>query len=332
MKEHTRISHNSRSARDEQLANGLGWFSIGLGLAEVVAPGQVAQLIGVKDRDNTRTLLRAYGLREISAGVGILSQTRPAGWLWARVAGDLLDLASLGSALASEDTDKARLTTATAAVVGVTVLDILCGQQLSRAPGNRARSNGSAAKNSGGQVTKTLIINRPPDEVYRFWRDIEKLPSFMDHLESVRVTGDRQSHWVAKGPGGKTFEWDAEIVNDEPGSHISWRALPDSGIHNAGTVRFERAPGGRGTLLRVQMHYAPPGGTISANVAKIFGAEPGQLLERDLRVLKQILETGERAKSDASIHAGMHAAQPPSSKETESSPDLVRQEASLSYA
>jgi uncharacterized membrane protein len=305
----------SQNGSEERLANGLGWFSIGLGVAEVIAPQKIAELIGVKDKDGTRTLLRTYGFREIAAGIGILSQTRPAGWLWGRVAGDLLDLASLASALGSEDSNRTRVAAATAAVLGVTALDVFCGQQLSRDSSDETKAK-PAAKNSGGQVTKTIIINRPPDEVYRFWRDFEKLPSFMDYLESVQVTGDRRSHWKAKGPAGTTFEWDAETVDDQPNSRISWRSIEGSEIHNWGTVRFERAPGGRGTLLRVELQYAPPGGAISANIAKLFGAEPGQHLEHDLRALRQILETGEVVKSDASIHKGKHPAQPAGKTET----------------
>src|SRR5438045_764237 len=152
MKEQTRgngHASGSRNGSQERLANSLGWFSIGLGLAELIAPATIAQLIGVRDKDRTRTLLRAYGLREIAAGVGILSQPRPAGWLWSRVAGDVLDLASLGSALSAEDSNRTRVAIATAAVVGVTALDVVCGQQLAR------RSTPATATAGSGQVTKT---------------------------------------------------------------------------------------------------------------------------------------------------------------------------------
>jgi uncharacterized membrane protein len=82
-------------------------------------------------------------------------------------------------------------------------------------------------------------------------------------------------------------------------------------VDNAGTVRFQRATGGRGTTVRVDIRYAPPGGPISAAIAKLFAQDPGQQIHHDLRALKQILETGEVVKSDASIHSGMHPAQPP---------------------
>src|SRR5918994_7055307 len=94
---------------EERLANALGWLSIGLGLAEVVAPGSVARLVGVRDDERNRWALRAMGVREVVSGVGILAQPRPAGWVWARVGGDLMDLAYLGTALTSEDARRERL-------------------------------------------------------------------------------------------------------------------------------------------------------------------------------------------------------------------------------
>jgi uncharacterized membrane protein len=302
---------DSQNDNAERLANALGWFSIGLGLAELAAPRAVAQLIGVKDEDRTRNVLRGYGMREIAAGIGILSRPQPAGWLWGRVAGDLLDLSSLGSALGSRRSNRVRVGAATAAVIGVTALDVRCALQL-----QRRSANGQTAKSGDVRVTRTIIVNRSPEEVYRFWHDFANLPTFMKHLESVHVTGENRSHWKATGPGGKTVEWDAEIVEDEPNTRIAWRSLEGSDVHNSGSVQFERAPGGRGTLVRVELQYAPPGGIATATLAKLFGEEPSQQVGDDLRALKQVLETGEVVKSDASIHRGMHPARPPASEES----------------
>lgn len=118
---------------EESMAQALGWFSIGLGLAEVVAPRGLSKLIGIKEDHST--LLRVFGLREIASGIGILTQQRPASWLWARVAGDAIDLACLGAALNTTDASPGRIAAAAAAVAGVTVADVLCGQQLSRNDG-----------------------------------------------------------------------------------------------------------------------------------------------------------------------------------------------------
>lgn len=292
------------NGKQERLANGLGWFSIALGLAEVAAPARVAELIGIRDEDGARSLMRFYGMREIAAGVGILTQPQPAGWLWGRVAGDMLDLASLASAMRSEDNDKPRMAMATAAVLGVTALDVMCAQQLTQTVSTNTQTETS-------RVSKSIVINRSPEEIYQRWRQFENFPKFMSHLEEVRTTGDRRSHWKAKAPAGRTVQWDAEITEDQPNSMIAWRSLDGSDVRNSGCVRFERATGGRGTIVRVEMEYAAPAGVVGTTVAKLFGEEPGQQLDDDLRRFKQIMEIGEVAKSDASIHRGMHAAQPP---------------------
>ena len=119
----------------ERLANGLGWFSIGLGVAEVIAPGMVANVIGVRNNVKSRTLLRFYGLRELAAGVGILTQYRPAGWLWARVGGDAVDLWSLASAMGSSRNEKGKLTFAMVSVAGVTAADVVLRPAIERRHG-----------------------------------------------------------------------------------------------------------------------------------------------------------------------------------------------------
>jgi len=144
-------------------------------------------------------------------------------------------------------------------------------------------------------VEKSIIIDKSPEELYTFWRDFENLPRFMGHLESVNSVGFNRWHWVAKGPVGTRPEWDAEIYNEKPNELIAWRSL-DGTVTNAGSVHFEPAPGERGTQVKVVLNYNAPGGKISALIAKLFGQEPGQMIEEDLRRLKQILETGEIAR------------------------------------
>lgn len=150
------------------------------------------------------------------------------------------------------------------------------------------------------QVTKSVTINRPRQEVYDFWRDLQNLPRFMQHLESVTAGPGPRSHWVATGPAGTTVSWDAEIVEDRPGELLAWRSIDGATVPNAGVVLFDDAPGDRGTELRVEVRYDPPGGTAGATVAKLFGEEPGQQLRDDLRRFKQVLETGEVVLSDGS--------------------------------
>ena len=308
----------------ERLAQGLGWFSLGLGLAQIAAPGGVARLIGVPDDDENRQMMRAVGMREIASGLGILSQPHPEGWVWARVGGDVMDLSLLGGAWASDRTDKERVAAATVAVVGVMALDLLCGRQLSddrrswtitwdrregsaAAPGPRRTQQWSGAVH----VRKSVTINRPAEELYRFWRDFDNLPRFMTHLEEIRKLDDKRSHWKAKGPVGFTFEWDAEITEDRPNERLAWASVPGSSVHSAGSVNFKQRPGGRGTVVEVEMRVDPPGGVIGAKIAKLFGKEPGQQVSDHLRAFKQIMETGHLTRSDASFGMIKHPASPP---------------------
>lgn len=151
----------------------------------------------------------------------------------------------------------------------------------------------------GIAVERSVTIFRPRPEVYAFWRDFENLPRFMQHLESVRVTGNRESsrvtHWVAKGPMDMDIEWDAEIVEDRENEVISWRSLPGALIETNGTVHFNDAPGDRGAEVHVSLKYDLPGGSASAALAKLFGEEPGQQVRDDLRRFKMMLEAGEAA-------------------------------------
>jgi uncharacterized membrane protein len=149
----------------------------------------------------------------------------------------------------------------------------------------------------GIKVKRDMIINRPAEELYRFWRDFENLPRFMDHLESVRTIGDKRSHWVAKAPAGMTVEWDAEITVDRENEMIGWRSLEGADVDNAGYVRFEGAPGKSGTVVRVSLQYNPPAGKVGATVAKLLGEEPELQIGEDLHRFKQLMETGEVATS-----------------------------------
>lgn len=267
----------SRNTGRDRLATGLGWFSIGLGLAEILLPREVARLVGVRGYTG---IFAALGARELLTGVGILAQKRPAGWLWSRVAGDIVDLSLLGAAFRDDTTDRDRVEIAAGAVGGILVADLVCAIQVSR-------------DRRPVHVEKVIAVDRSREQLYSFWRKLENLPRFMRHLESVRQIGQNRSHWSAIGPADTRFEWDAEIVTDHPDELISWRSLPGADVENSGSVRFDRAPGDRGTFVRVTMEYLPPAGIFGASVAKLLGDDPETLVQRDLYRFKQIMETGE---------------------------------------
>jgi hypothetical protein len=132
---HRRQAFDSQSGDGSLgLAQGLGWFSIGLGVAEIVAPEQLARFLGMEEHTQ---LIRAYGAREIATGIGILTQEDPTPWIWGRVGGDVLDLGTLALGLNSDNPQRGNVGMAVAAVAGVTALDLVCAQRLS-ADGERS--------------------------------------------------------------------------------------------------------------------------------------------------------------------------------------------------
>jgi uncharacterized membrane protein len=145
----------------------------------------------------------------------------------------------------------------------------------------------------GIRVDEAITVSKSPEELYRYWRQLENLPHFMENLISVSQTDERRSRWVASGPAGRQVEWEAEIINDVPGQVIGWRSLPGSDVDNAGSVQFRKLSGDRGTVVNVELQYVPPGGIAAALAAKLFGQEPEQQVRRDLRRLKQLMEAGE---------------------------------------
>jgi uncharacterized membrane protein len=139
-------------------------------------------------------------------------------------------------------------------------------------------------------VVRTVMVERPPEDLYAVWRNFENLPGIMGHLESVRLLDGNRSLWRAKGPLGATVEWEAEVTHEIPDREIGWRSLPGSGVDSAGIVRFEPSPLGNGTQLQVEMVYAPPAGKLGALVARLFGEEPNQQLDEDLQRFKLRME------------------------------------------
>jgi uncharacterized membrane protein len=315
----------SQDGNTEQLARFLGWFSIGLGITEIVAPRQLADMIGVEYKPG---IFRLMGLREIGSGIAILTQKQPAGAVWSRVAGDMLDLALLGSQLDSDNPERQKTLAATMSVLGVAAVDLYTAKSLSQQSngGSSGRANGSRGSaremvqsGQGIKVKSAITIGRPIGEVYGFWRNFENLPRFMSHLESVQVLDGRRSHWTAVGPANMRVEWDAETIEDRAEDLISWKSLPGGQVDTAGYVRFRQAPGNRGTEVVVEMRYDPPGGVVGATIAKLFGESGQEVVNRDLQAFKNVLETGEVVHSDSSIYTRPHPARPPEEKELQNS-------------
>lgn len=149
----------------------------------------------------------------------------------------------------------------------------------------------AVADGHGSKIERVITINRPVEEVYAFWRQLENLAKFMRHVESVTQTDRLHSHWAVSSPRCKLMHWDAEIIEDKPNEMISWKSLPGADVDNAGSVWFK--PSGTGTEVKIAMKYDPPAGKIGAALAKLFGADVDAQLEEDLLRLKTLLETGQ---------------------------------------
>lgn len=145
----------------------------------------------------------------------------------------------------------------------------------------------------GYKFETRIAVQRSPEDLFRFWRKLENLPTIMKHLISVQQTDERRSHWVAQGLFGSTLEWDAEINNERENELIAWRSLEGSQVDTAGSVHFERLPNGQGTMLRISLKYNPPAGKVGANLAGLLGSGLEDQLREDLVRFKQIMEAGE---------------------------------------
>ncbi len=170
------------------------------------------------------------------------------------------------------------------------------------APASAARDSERLAGEQGRDgedavVARTVTINRPRNEIYAFWRNFSNLARVMENVERIDVLDDRRSHWVVKAPAGKTVEWDSVVIDDEPGRLIAWQSVEGADVKSAGRIEFLDAAPGRGTMVRATFSYDPPAGWLGEWIAKLFQREPDVQARRDLRRLKQFLETGEVTSS-----------------------------------
>jgi uncharacterized membrane protein len=143
-------------------------------------------------------------------------------------------------------------------------------------------------------VARAVTINRPIGELFAYFRDFTNLPTFMENVERIDIIDQRRSHWVVKGPAGKSYEWTSAITDEAQDSFIAWASEDGADVPNSGRVDFRDA-GARGTVVTATILYDPPGGAIGKLIAKMFQREPAIQARRDLRRFKQLMETGEIA-------------------------------------
>jgi uncharacterized membrane protein len=147
----------------------------------------------------------------------------------------------------------------------------------------------------GVKVEESITINRDAATLWRFWRKLENIGRFMQHLERVEEIDERRSRWTACGPLGVKLEWEAEIINEKENELIAWRSVDNSQVDTAGSVHFRELPHGRGTDMRVVFKYDAHAAQLAAPLARLLGQSPRQHIHEDLRRFKQVMESGETA-------------------------------------
>ena len=139
-------------------------------------------------------------------------------------------------------------------------------------------------------VRTSVLVNKPREEVYAFWRKLENLPLFMKHLESVDEIDEDTSAWKAKIPGGLGFiRWEAEVVNEEEGVVLAWQSVPGASVRNAGKINFSDTPG-RGTRIDALITYQAPWGKFGEGVSRLLTPVFSDMIEKDILGFKQFIE------------------------------------------
>ena len=141
-------------------------------------------------------------------------------------------------------------------------------------------------------IRTSVYVNKPRQEVYEFWRNLENLPLFMEHLKSIKSRTHTRSLWEAKLPGKiATVSWEAEIVNEDPGKVIGWKSVPGSDIDNAGKVEFMDSADGEGTVIQAVISYLPPtGGYLKSKIASLLSPMFEKLVRSDINNFKTYIE------------------------------------------
>lgn len=175
----------------------------------------------------------------------------------------------------------------------LTALGIVAGGALLYKGAKALTGSGKAGINKKEiiEIRSTLVIKRPKEELYAYWRNLENLPNFMSHIKEVNEINSKRSHWVAEVPGGLgNIEWEAEITWEQDNQVLAWRSLPDSEIENSGEVRFHDAGNRKSTIMETTITYRPPLGRTGKMAAKLLNPAFKKVVENDLKEFKKLME------------------------------------------
>lgn len=220
------------------------------------SPGGIPSLQGTGHIPKSRLWAPSTRLATATAGAGLallgLRQRGPVGW----------GLAGTGALLALR---------------GATNLDL-------------KRLFGFRAGRRAIDLTKTININAPLEEVFSYFQGFENFPRFMSHIKSVQRIGDNRWRWTVEGPAKVPFTWDAEVTRFVPNKVLAWKSLGNASVKSAGIIHFDKTD--EGTRLHIRMGYNPPAGALGHAFLKVFRADPRKQMHDDLLRFKSLLEKG----------------------------------------
>jgi uncharacterized membrane protein len=154
---------------------------------------------------------------------------------------------------------------------------------------NHADTKQALSGARGVHIRESVTINKPAEEIYRFWRQLDRLPEVMPHLAKVEQLDTKRSRWTAKAFDQLPITWEAEIINEQPFETIGWQTLPGQAIQTAGSVTFKASENG-GTDVNVHLQYSAPGGKAASWLASLAGQDPAKYTREGLDALKRRLE------------------------------------------
>lgn len=143
------------------------------------------------------------------------------------------------------------------------------------------------------EVTRSVTVGGPAEELYEAWRDPETFSRIMGHFAEVTSTDGDRFRWTVRGPRGVELAWETHVVESEPGEFVRWETPEDATLPNEGTVRFRPAPGDRGTIVTLSIRFDPPGGALGDAALQRLDVVPKALAGRALGRFKSLVETGE---------------------------------------
>jgi uncharacterized membrane protein len=152
---------------------------------------------------------------------------------------------------------------------------------------------GAGAPADASEVERAITVGKSADELYRYWREPRNLSRIMGHFAEVTAVSEDRAHWSARGPLGRSMEWDSRVVEDRPGELLRWESLEGAELPNEGSVRFRPAPGDRGTEVSLRFRFDPPAGRLGDAASRLLVAASSALVARALRRSKSLIETGE---------------------------------------